>query len=63
LSGQELSIAGLSPGVYCFVSTADPNDVLIERSNSDNAQSIRLTLSDTNGNDRLDALIRGPAGC
>ncbi|MGH2757165.1 MAG: lysyl oxidase family protein, partial [Actinomycetota bacterium] len=62
-SGQELSISGLLATTYCYVSTADPNNLLIERSEGDNSQSIRLTLSDTDGDTLLDTVVKGTAGC
>ena len=63
MSGQELSITGLSPGTYCFVSTADPAGRLIERDDGDNWQSIALSLGDGKGNGTLDTVTKQSPGC
>jgi hypothetical protein len=63
-SGQELSIVGLEPGTYCYVSTADPGGLLAERDETDNSQSIRLSLGDDDDADlALDTVAKGLAGC
>jgi hypothetical protein len=63
-SGQELSIVGLEPGTYCYVSTADPGGLLAERDETDNSQSIRLSLGDGDDADlALDTVAKGLAGC
>ncbi len=62
-SGQELSIAGLAPGSYCYVSTADPANQLEERNETDNTKSITLTLGDGDGDFLLDTVAKELSGC
>jgi hypothetical protein len=44
LPGQEVSVAGLREGRYCLVSKADPNNLLRESSNSNNARFTLIAL-------------------
>jgi hypothetical protein len=62
-SGQELSVAGLSAGTYCYVSTADPGNLLEERDETDNSKSIRLTLGNGDTDPALETVTKGLPGC
>jgi Lysyl oxidase len=44
LPGQELTVAGLPHGRYCLVSKADPNKLLRESNNSNNAHRTLIAL-------------------
>ena len=44
LPGQALDIAGVKAGRYCLVSTGDPDDLLRESDNSNNARRTRIEL-------------------
>jgi len=44
VSGQELDVTGLSDGVYCLVSQADPEDQLLESNERNNARTTRIVL-------------------
>jgi lysyl oxidase len=44
LPGQYLNVTGLGRGRYCLVSTADPNNLLRESNNSNNARRTRIAL-------------------
>jgi Lysyl oxidase len=44
LPGQKLNVTGLRHGRYCLVSTADPNNLLRESDNSNNAHRARIAL-------------------
>ena len=63
LAGQHIDVTGVPPGNYCLVSTADPDDVLLETDETDNSASIGVTLSDGDADGRIDAVTKGTAGC
>lgn len=42
--GQELDIAGVPDGVYCFISTADPANQLLETAERDNSRTQALRI-------------------
>ena len=44
LPGQELNVTGVKAGRYCLVSTADPDNLLRESDNSNNARRTRIAL-------------------
>ena len=44
VSGQELDVSDLPHGRYCLVSTADPNNLLRETDNSNNAHRAKIGL-------------------
>lgn len=44
LPGQALDISGVKAGRYCLVSTGDPDDLLRESDNSNNARKTRIEL-------------------
>jgi lysyl oxidase len=44
LPGQYLNVTGLGRGRYCLVSTADPDNLLRESNNSNNARRTRIAL-------------------
>jgi Lysyl oxidase len=44
LPGQMLNVTGLPRGRYCLVSTADPDNLLRESSNSNNVRKTRISL-------------------
>jgi len=47
LDGQSIDITNVPDGVYCYVSTADPKNELIERNDLDNSASRRLQIDGT----------------
>ena len=44
LPGQDLNVTGLGRGRYCLVSSADPDNLLRESNNSNNARKTRIAL-------------------
>ncbi len=44
LPGQQLNVTGLRHGRYCLVSNADPNNLLRESDNTNNAHRARIAL-------------------
>jgi len=42
--GQDLNVTGLGRGRYCLVSRADPDNLLRESNNSNNARKTRIAL-------------------
>lgn len=47
LAGQDINISGVADGDYCLVSTADPNNNIVESDNSNNSSSIKINLNGT----------------
>jgi len=47
LAGQYINVTSVADGDYCLVSTADPNNNLIETNDTNNSSSIKITLSGT----------------
>jgi Lysyl oxidase len=44
VSGQELDVTPLGDGVYCLVSTADPENRVVESSEANNTRTTRIVL-------------------
>jgi hypothetical protein len=54
LEGQEIDVTGAEPGKYYLVSTANPDDVFIEKDHSNNAAWVSFDLSrDSKGNAKI----------
>lgn len=47
LAGQDIDITGVADGDYCLVSTADPDDQLMESDNNNNSSAIKINLNGT----------------
>ena len=49
LPGQRLNVTGVPPGNYCLLSTADPDDKLLESDNGDNSRGVAVHLNPSAG--------------
>lgn len=47
LAGQYINVTSVTDGDYCLVSTANPNNNLIETNNTNNSSFIKITLDGT----------------
>ena len=54
LEGQEVEMTGVAPGVYYFVTTANPDNNFLETNHTDNVAWASFRLSrDSNGNPKI----------